>query len=114
YDRFTGGGYFVHPLHDRMVRRFLNNFRIVFSLFSDFYHNIDKRIEGFFTLGFCRLDHETFLDDEWKVNCRRMYTEIKQSFCDIEGTYTKALLPIPGQHEFMFTPYRVRHFIVRL
>ncbi len=86
------------------VVAFDETFMSVFGdLVGDGAHGVDEEIQLVFAFGFCRLDHQRFVDDQWEVICRRVKTVIHHALGDIQCMDVRSVRPSAFDYEFVHT-----------
>ena len=100
-DEVFGSFELVAAAHGGIVRGVLEQFRLGAGFFGDLEHRVGKAVERLDVLGFGRLNHQRFVNDQREVVRRRVEIVIHESLGDIQGVDIRHILPETLEHEFM-------------
>ena len=98
------GQSFVQPTDDFHGWSVVQKLRRVDRLLANRNQRIAELVQSFLRLGFCRLDHKAFGNDEGEIVGRRVESVVDQSLADVQCTHAVLLLILlGGENAFVHT-----------
>ena len=92
------------------MRRCLERLRISCSLSRNVLHDLNEAVKRLLRLSLSRLDHDSLMEEQREIDCRRMETIIQQSLGYIESSDTGRFVLQSVKYELMLADRRYRKF----